>query len=121
MAKEKNDKKVKNRKKDGKEKKVIEVKELIVERSGATIVKDVNFEIFEGNYVGMVGPNGGGKTTFLDALQLVLYGKFANCSNKGTLSYPEYLKRTINNQVDPKDGAALELQFRHTREGKEEI
>ncbi len=64
--------------------------------------------------------NGGGKTTFLDALQLALYGKFANCSNRGNLSYPDYLKRTINNHVDPKKGAALELQFRHVREGKEE-
>ncbi|WP_455392184.1 metal ABC transporter ATP-binding protein [[Eubacterium] cellulosolvens] len=51
-----------------KEKKVIEVRDLIVERSGANIVEDVNFDVFKGNYVGMVGPNGGGKTTLLQAL-----------------------------------------------------
>jgi DNA sulfur modification protein DndD len=64
--------------------------------------------------------NGSGKTTLLDALQLVLYGKFANCSNRGNLSYHDFLRRTINNNVDPADGAGLELQFRHTRGGRDE-
>ena len=27
------------------------------------------------------GLNGGGKTTFVDALKLILYGKMARCSN----------------------------------------
>lgn len=64
--------------------------------------------------------NGGGKTTFLDALQLVLYGKFANCSNRGTLSYHDYLARTINSHVLPSEGAGLELQFTHVANGTEE-
>lgn len=61
--------------------------------------------------------NGGGKTTFLDALQLTLYGKFSNCSNRGALSYNEYLSRAINSHVDPKDGASLELHFSHINDG----
>ena len=64
--------------------------------------------------------NGSGKTTFLDALQLALYGKFANCSNRGNLSYHDFLRKTINHWVDPADGASLELQFRHTRGGHDE-
>jgi len=64
--------------------------------------------------------NGGGKTTFLDALQLALYGKFANCSNRGSLSYPDYLKRTINHHASPSEGACVELQFKHRREGIED-
>ncbi|MBN1006732.1 DNA sulfur modification protein DndD [Amphritea pacifica] len=57
------------------------------------------------------GLNGGGKTTFLDALQLTLYGKFARCSNRGNLSYHDYLGQTINRHISPEEGAALELKF----------
>lgn len=57
------------------------------------------------------GLNGGGKTTFLDALQLTLYGKFAQCSNRGTMAYHDYLKGTINRNCSTNEGAALELKF----------
>jgi DNA sulfur modification protein DndD len=63
--------------------------------------------------------NGGGKTTLLDAIQLALYGKFAKCSNRGNKAYLPFLKDAINRSVDPKEGAAVEVQFRHTIEGKE--
>lgn len=57
------------------------------------------------------GLNGGGKTTFLDALKLTLYGKFANCSNRGKLTYQDYLRETINRHAAPDEGASLELKF----------
>jgi DNA sulfur modification protein DndD len=57
------------------------------------------------------GLNGGGKTTFLDALQLTLYGKFARCSNRGTMSYDDYLRETINRHCPEIEGASLELTF----------
>jgi DNA sulfur modification protein DndD len=66
------------------------------------------------------GLNGGGKTTLLDALQLVLYGKFAQCSNRGTLNYEEFLRRSIHRNVPPSEGAAIEIEFTHTTEGKEQ-
>ncbi|PHS71158.1 MAG: DNA sulfur modification protein DndD [Cycloclasticus sp.] len=65
------------------------------------------------------GLNGGGKTTFLDALQLTLYGKFAKCSNRGEISYNDYLKESINRHVNPKDGSILELEFIHYSDGNE--
>jgi DNA sulfur modification protein DndD len=65
------------------------------------------------------GLNGGGKTTLLDALQLAFYGKLANCSNRGSLGYEEFLRRSIHRSVDGNEGAALELEFRHHTEGKE--
>lgn len=65
------------------------------------------------------GLNGGGKTTFVDALQLILYGKMARCSNRGTLSYEEFLRRSINESTDPREGAAIGLRFRQTSEGEE--
>jgi len=65
------------------------------------------------------GLNGGGKTTFLDALQLTLYGKFAKCSNRGDLSYNDYLKEAINKYALQEEGTALELEFIHFSEGNQ--
>jgi DNA sulfur modification protein DndD len=65
------------------------------------------------------GLNGGGKTTFLDALQLALYGNRADCSNKGDLSYSEYLKQAVNRYSDKSEGASIELAFTHFKQGEE--
>lgn len=56
------------------------------------------------------GMNGGGKTTLLDAIQLCLYGTFAKTSNRGGLSYPSYLERSIHRAPGVTD-AAVELAF----------
>lgn len=50
----------------------IEAEGLTVTRQGATVISDATFTIDRGDYVGMVGPNGGGKTTLLQALLGVL-------------------------------------------------
>jgi DNA sulfur modification protein DndD len=63
------------------------------------------------------GLNGAGKTTLLDALQLVLYGKRARCSNRGTVAYDEFLRRSINRYADPSGGACIELSFHHINDG----
>jgi DNA sulfur modification protein DndD len=65
------------------------------------------------------GLNGGGKTTFLDALQLCLFGGHAKISNRGSLAYPEYLSRSIH-RGSKADEAAIEVSFRRTVEGREE-
>ena len=65
------------------------------------------------------GLNGGGKSTFLDAIQLALYGRRARCSNRGNLAYDEYLRRSITRGTDPAEGASIELQFRIRSEGTE--
>ncbi len=65
------------------------------------------------------GLNGAGKTTFLDALQLALYGKMARCSSRGSLSYEEFLRRCIHWATDPSEGASLEIEFRHSSDGEE--
>lgn len=66
------------------------------------------------------GLNGGGKTTFLDALQLVLYGRHARCVGRTRLGYAEYLKRSINRAVPPGIGAGIELVFRYRSDGRDE-
>ena len=92
-----------------------------------------NFGIYKGHHVVKLTPhspqkpiillgglNGSGKTTLLDALQLTLYGKFAKYSIRSKMNYFDYLRRMINYHTDPNKGTALQLQFKHFREGKEE-
>lgn len=64
--------------------------------------------------------NGSGKTTFLEAMQLALYGKGAKPSSRGRLAYHEYLARSINRYVEPSAGAGIQFEFRHLTEGREE-
>jgi DNA sulfur modification protein DndD len=64
------------------------------------------------------GMNGGGKTTFLDAIQLALYGAKARCSGRGKLAYRDYLRDMIHRGADPTDGAAIELRFRRAVDGE---
>ena len=65
------------------------------------------------------GLNGGGKTTFLDALQLCLFGPHAKISNRGSLAYGEYLRRSIHRGAKVPE-ASIEVSFRHTNEGHED-
>ena len=55
------------------------------------------------------GLNGAGKTTFLDALQLALYGIRANCASRGSMAYKDYLRKSIHRNSNPADGACIEL------------
>ena len=64
------------------------------------------------------GLNGGGKTTLLDALQLVLFGELAHTSNRGSIPYTEYLNRSIHRNSAYGE-ASLSLSFRHFAEGSE--
>ncbi|MEW9798001.1 DNA sulfur modification protein DndD [Alteromonas sp. CYL-A6] len=57
--------------------------------------------------------NGGGKTTFLDAIQLVLYGKHAKCSNRAGTAYGSFLA-SCKNRFAPHDAEVkLSLSFIH--------
>ncbi len=47
---------------------VLEVKNLTVELNNLTILEDVSFQVERGDILGIVGPNGGGKTTLLRAI-----------------------------------------------------
>ena len=49
------------------EKPVIEVEGVSVSRSGARVIEDATFTVLGGEFVGVVGPNGGGKTTLIKA------------------------------------------------------
>ncbi len=47
---------------------VIHVEDLTFERNGEDIIHDFSFDVRAGDYVGVIGPNGGGKTTLLRLL-----------------------------------------------------
>ena len=47
---------------------ILEVSSLQVDRSNSVVIEDANFTIRRGDYVGVVGPNGGGKTSLILAL-----------------------------------------------------
>jgi DNA sulfur modification protein DndD len=64
------------------------------------------------------GMNGGGKTTIMDAIRLVLYGQRAQCSNRGSLAYADFLTQCIHRQAPPGSKTAVELIFRHSITGE---
>lgn len=67
------------------------------------------------------GINGGGKTTLLDAVQLVLYGNRARCSKRGDKGYEQFLRESIHHGADEREGASIELSFRYASEGQDHL
>jgi DNA sulfur modification protein DndD len=65
------------------------------------------------------GINGGGKTTILDAIQLVLYGNRASCSKKSEKGYEQFLRESINRGVPASQGAAICLSFQYASDGEQ--
>ncbi len=57
------------------------------------------------------GMNGGGKTTFMDAIRLALYGSRAQCSTRGNLSYGDFLSQSVNRNASPAEKTRIELAF----------
>ena len=51
---------------------ILEVSNLYVVRSNSAVIENADFTINKGDYVGIVGPNGGGKTTLLLTLLNIL-------------------------------------------------
>ena len=47
---------------------ILEVNGLNIDRNGRLVIDDASFTIYKGDYVGVVGPNGGGKTTLMQGL-----------------------------------------------------
>lgn len=62
------------------------------------------------------GLNGAGKTTFLDALHLVLYGKRARVTGRARKPWNQFLAESIHRN-SPEPEAGLELAFRQRSQG----
>ena len=56
----------------GPDKPLLFVKDVSVRRNKTDVIKDVNLKIYPGEFVGIVGPNGGGKSTLIQTILGVL-------------------------------------------------
>lgn len=45
--------------------KLIELKDIYASYNGETVLREVNLEVYDNDFIGVIGPNGGGKTTLL--------------------------------------------------------
>ena len=63
--------------------------------------------------------NGSGKTTFLQAIDFVLYGKFSNYFNSQKLSYENFLNKNVHKQ-NFDEGAQIELTFNRRYKGQKQ-
>jgi DNA sulfur modification protein DndD len=60
--------------------------------------------------------NGSGKTTILEAIQIALYGEYAELSRRGRAGYQAYLARLLNRHAPEREGASVQLDI-ETDEG----
>lgn len=67
------------------------------------------------------GMNGSGKTTFLDAIQLALYGSRARISNRGRLAYKNYLRESRHRGCGPNDASGITIDFRRNIQGELQV
>ncbi|NCO67397.1 MAG: metal ABC transporter ATP-binding protein [Nitrospirae bacterium CG_4_10_14_0_8_um_filter_41_23] len=87
--------------------KAIEINNLTVNLNGREVLKDITLSLDEGRFIGIVGPNGGGKTTLLRAIlglikpssgEIFVFGKYPEDVLK-TGSIFGYLPQRL--KVDP--------------------
>ena len=62
--------------------------------------------------------NGGGKTTLLGSVQLALYGSRSKGIERTKKGYHRHLQELINRSASPEDGAAVEIEFERSIDGK---
>jgi branched-chain amino acid transport system ATP-binding protein len=86
---------------------VLKVENLRKEFGGLVAVKDVSFEIKEGEFVGLIGPNGCGKSTTFNCISGLL--------NQTSGKVEIYGKDVSNMRPDQIHGLGMTRTFQHTR------
>ena len=51
---------------------IIEIKNLNAGYDGRTVLRDVNLTVYDRDFLGIIGPNGGGKTTLIKCILVLL-------------------------------------------------
>ena len=86
---------------------VLRVENLRKEFGGLVAVKEVSFEIFEGEFVGLIGPNGCGKSTTFNCISGLL--------NQTSGKVEIYGKDVSNMRPDQIHSLGMTRTFQHTR------
>lgn len=73
--------------------KIVEIQSVYAGYNDEVILKDVSFDIFDDDFIGVIGPNGGGKTTLLN----VILGLIKPV--KGSVKFCEDLSGVRNNRI----------------------
>lgn len=100
---------------------IIRATDLSYSRNGEEIIQDFSFEIQAGDYVGIIGPNGGGKTTLLRLLLGLLEPNRGTIEVLGSLSGEACVRRQIGyvaqrgGNLDPQFPATVEEVVRSGR------
>lgn len=83
-----------------KKKTIVEVNGLTKKYGKSTVVKGIDFEVYEGEIFGILGPNGAGKTTTLEMLETIrpIDGGSASLDGIDVASNPDTIKAMIGVQ-----------------------
>jgi len=73
--------------------KILELNSIFAGYNDEVILNDVSLEIFDDDFIGIIGPNGGGKTTLLNVI-LGLIKPF-----KGTVTFFDDIRTERNNKI----------------------
>lgn len=108
----------------------IEIKDLNVILDNQIILNNINLIINEKDFIGIIGPNGGGKTTLLKTIiglifptsgNILIYGK-ENIINRKLLGYvPQHISFDKNFPIDVFNVVAMGLVGKTKGKNKEEI
>ena len=117
----------------------LKVDKLTVNRSGRLVLEDVCVTINRGEFVGLVGPNGGGKTTFLLSIlgllktksgEIELYGHKKPSRNifrklgwvsQHASNIPKNIKLTVRELVELGTVNSSNMFWRYNSEQKEMV
>ena len=69
---------------------IIQINNLSAGYDGKIVIEDVNLTIYENDFLGIIGPNGGGKTTLLRTLLGLLSHTQRDNTNKCNKHYTKW-------------------------------
>jgi len=81
---------------------IITVNNLVKRYADFTAVKDISFEVYEGEIFGLLGPNGAGKTTTLEIIETL------RDKTSGTITVDGFSIDTEANQIKQRIGVQLQ-------------